>query len=315
MTARLPNDRVIEWLLDHDPTTRWQALRDLAGTTELAFERERGKISRQGWGARLLAEQDPKGTWAAGKAPDSGLHSPKCTSTTYTMLSLRDFGLPPTTPPAQKACKLLLEHGLQPDGSINYGTWAKGTRRIETCVSGMILSILEYFEYDDARLDTLARHLLEQQMPNGGWNCRRPNGATHSSVHTTISVLGGLRHYEVGGGRGDRKARAAQQRRREFLLTRRLFRSHRTGAVIKPKFLRFSFPPRWHYAVLRVLDCFQTVDAPREPRLAEAIDIVRNNRRPDGRWPLQNRYPGKTHFELEKVGAPSRWNTSAPCAS
>ena len=112
-----------------------------AGTTELAFERERGKISRQGWGGRLLAEQDPKGAWAAGKAPDSGVYTPKWTSTTYTMLSLRDFGLPPTTPPAQKACKLLLEHGLQPDGGINYGTWAKWTRRSETCVTGMILSL------------------------------------------------------------------------------------------------------------------------------------------------------------------------------
>jgi len=105
------------------------------------------------------------------------------------------------------------------------------------------------------------------------------------------------------------KARAVQQRGREFLLTHRLFRSHRTGAIIKPQFLRFSFPPRWHYDVLRALDYFLAVNARREPRLAEAIDIVRNNRRPDGRWPLQNRYPSKTYFELEKVGAPSGWNT------
>jgi hypothetical protein len=103
--------------------------------------------------------------------------------------------------------------------------------------------------------------------------------------------------------------RAAQRRGREFLLVHRLFRSHRTGAVIKPIFLRLSFPPRWHYDVLRALDYFRAVNAPRDPRLADAIDVVRSARGDDGRWPLQNCYKGKTYFQLERVGAPSRWNT------
>ena len=89
----------------------------------------------------------------------------------------------------------------------------------------------------------------------------------------------------------------------------RLFRSHRTGEVIKPIFIRFSFPPRWHYDILRALDYFQAVKAPRDPRLADAIEIVRNERLKDGRWPLQNSYKGKTYFQMERVGAPSRWNT------
>ena len=89
----------------------------------------------------------------------------------------------------------------------------------------------------------------------------------------------------------------------------RLFRSHRTGEIIKPAFTRFSFPPRWHYDILRALDYFQAVNAPCDPRLAEAIDIVRSSRRADGRWPLQNRHKGKTYFELERLGGPSRWNT------
>jgi len=40
----------------------------------------------------------------------------------------------------------------------------------------MVLSILAYFEHDDDRLDTVADHLLEQQMPDGAWNCQRPYG-------------------------------------------------------------------------------------------------------------------------------------------
>jgi len=309
MTLELPADAAIPWLLEGDPAIRWQALRDLAGASERKVEQERRKVSRVGWGARLLARQDPEGTWAGGKSADGGLYSPKWTSTTYTMLLLRDFGLPPGSRQARKACKLLLDRGLQPDGGINYGIWAKWIGRSETCVTGMVLSILSYFEYEDARLHTIAAHLLEQQMPDGGWNCRRSYGATHASLHTTISVLEGLWHYERHRGRKLRAVRKAQQGGREFLLAHRLFRSHRTGVIIKPVFTRFSFPPRWHYDILRALDYFQAVHAPCDPRLADAIDVVRRSRRADGRWPLQNRYRGKTYFELERVGAPSRWNT------
>jgi hypothetical protein len=221
------------------------------------------------------------------------------------MLLLRDLGLAANNRQARRACTLLLDRGIQRDGGINYG-W-RG--RSETCITGMVLSILSYFRYDDSRLHTLANHLLKAQMPDGGWNCRLPYGATHASMHTTISVLEGLRLLEVAG-RGDvRRLRAAQRRGREFLLAHRLFRSHRTGNVIKSDFTRFAFPPRWHYDILRALDYFQAVGANRDPRLSEAIDIVRTRRRDNGRWPLEHSYKGKTYFELERVGAPSRWNT------
>jgi hypothetical protein len=302
-------ESAIDWLLDGDPTIRWQTLRDLAGAPERAVERERTKMEREGWGADLLARQDAEGTWAGGLSSDGGLYSPKWTSTTYTMLLLRDFGLSPNNRQARKACALLLNEGLERDGGINYGMWGKSWGRSETCITGMVLSILSYFKYDDDRLDTVAKHLLGQQMPDGGWNCRRLYGATHASVHTTISVLEGLRHYELHRGGNARAVRAAQRRGREFLLVHRLFRSHRTGEIIKPVFVRFAFPPRWHYDILRALDYFQAVGAARDRRLAEAIDIVRTRQGEDGRWLLENSYKGKTYFELEGLGAPSRWNT------
>src|SRR5882762_9007878 len=296
VTLRPRTDGAIPWLLDGDPAIRWQTLRDLVGAAERSVERERRRVARDGWGARLLARQDPEGTWAGGLSSDGGLYSPKWISTTYTMLLLRDFGLPATNGQARRASPLLLDQGLQRDGGINYG-W-RG--RSETCITGMVLSILSYFQFDDDRLDTVAEHLLEQQMPDGGWNCQRPYGATHASVHTTISALEGLRLYELNRGRQARAVQAAQRRGREFLLVHRLFRSHRTGAIIKPAFIRFSFPPRWHYDILRALDYFQSVDAPREPRLADAIGIVEETRREDGRWTLQHSYKGKTYFEMER---------------
>src|SRR5262249_46643726 len=298
-------DKVSRWLLEGDPAIRWQVLRDVVGAGESSVARERQRVAREGWGARLLARQDPEGTWAGGTSSDGGLYHPKWVSTTYTMLLLRDFGLPATNRQARKACALLLDQGLQRDGGINYGWWGVS----ETCVTGMVLSILCAFEYDDDRLDVVAEHLLDQQMPDGGWNCRRRRGATHSSVHTTISALEGLRQYELHRGRKLAAVRTAQRRDRDVIVMHRLFRSHRTGAVIKPVFLRFSFPPRWHYDILRALDYFQSVNAPRDRRLMDAIDIVQGTRGDDGRWTLQHCYNGKTYFVMERLGAPSRWNT------
>ncbi len=303
--SRASRDGVIRWLLDGDPAIRWQVMRDLTDAPADTVARERGKVARDGWGARLLAEQNPRGTWAAGQSSDDGLYSPKWISTTYTMLLLRDLGLSAKSRQARNPCRILLDRGLQRDGGINYG-WRGAS---ETCITGMILSVLSYFEHDDDRLDVIAGHLLEQQMPDGGWNCRRARGATHASVHTTISALEGLWHYERHRGRGHRSVRAAQRRGREFLLVHRLFRSHRTGEVIKPVFIKFAFPPRWHYDILRALDYFRAAGAPRDPRLADAIDIVRDTRGDEGRWSLQNVYRGKTYFEMERIGAPSRWNT------
>src|SRR5438876_7423671 len=299
--SRLRPDKTIQWLLEGDPAIRWQTLRDLVGAKPCIVERERSKVAREGWGARLVARQDAEGTWAGGLSSDGGLYSPKWISTTYTMLLLRDFGLPASNRQARRACALLLDRGLQRDGGINYG-W-RG--RSETCITGMVLSILSYFEREDDRLDTLADHLLAAQMADGGWNCQRPYGATHSSVHTTISVLEGLRLYELHRAGNAQSVRVAQRRGREFLLVHRLFRSVRTGEIIKPIFVRFSFPPRWHYDILRALDYFRAVNAPGDPRLAEAIEIVRSGQREDGRWTLHNRYKGKIYFELERLGLPS----------
>ena len=301
-------DETVRWLLAGDPSIRWQVLRDLIGAVDAVVEGERAKVAIEGWGARLLAEQNAEGRWARGRSSDGGMYVPKWTSTTYTLLTLRDFGLGPRNAKARRGCMLLLDEGLQRGGGIGFGAWAKRHPGGETCITGMVLSILAYFEVDDPRLDTIAAHLLHEQMADGGWNCRRARGASHASVHTTISVLEGLRNYER---RGRRLAavRAAQRRGREFLLAHRLFRSHRTGRVIRPEFLEFSFPPRWHYDVLRGLDYFQSVAAPRDDRLSEAVGVIVERRDGTGRWDLEHTHRGKTYFEMERVGSPSRWNT------
>jgi hypothetical protein len=294
------SDPTVQWLLKGDPAIRWQALRDLTGASKRVVEREQRSVTETGWGARLLKLQEPDGQWGG------GIYTPKWTSTTYTTILLRQLGLPPKHAQALKACALLFDRGFYRDGGFN--CWSQYNHS-ETCVTGMILAVAAYFRFSDHRVHGLAEYLLKQQMRDGGWNCRSYDGATHSSFHTTILVLEGLLEYERFGPHRAGQTRQAARRGREFLLAHRLFRSHRTGKVVNSAMTRFSFPPRWHYDILRALDHFQQAGAARDERLREAIEIVRQRRKQDGRWVLQNRYPGRVFFDMEKLGAPSRWNT------
>jgi len=234
---------ILDWLLDGDPSIRWQTLRDLAGANSKTVESERRKVVRSGYAARLLSLQDPNGRWAG------GLYTPKWKSTTYTMLLLRDLGVPGNDPKIRQACKQLLDNGLYRDGGINYSF---SINRSETCVTGMVLSILSRFQYPDDRVRLLAGHLLKEQMPDGGWNCQRHRGATHASFHTTINVLEGLLQYERLHADADGRIARAQVGAREFL------RAHRHSGKTFFELEQAGKPSRWNtLRALRVLRWFE----------------------------------------------------------
>lgn len=293
-------DRVLAWLLRGDPAIRWQAGRDLLRWPAMEWRAEQARVAEEGWGARLLARQDHTGRWTP------RLYGQKWISTTYSMVLLRELGLPNDDPRAVKTCLLFLEEGLWSDGGINP---TASQKRSETCVTGLVLGLLSWFRVVDPRREQLVAYLLAQQMDDGGWNCQRDRGATHSSFHTTINVLEGLRDYVEGNGSRAAQVRRAEARGREFFLTHRLYRSHRSSRIVDPAFTRFSFPPRWHHDVLRTLDYFRASRATYDERIEDPISLVLKKRTNQGRWLLQNRHAGATFFELEAVGKPSRWNT------
>ncbi|MFZ5908445.1 MAG: hypothetical protein ACOYYU_00330 [Chloroflexota bacterium] len=291
--------QITDWLMEGDPAIRWQVLRDLLDAPPEEYEKERGRVAFEGWGADLLSRQDADGKWAG------GLYSPKWTSTTYTLLTLRHFGLAHEHPAAQKACAYFLAKGLYHDGGINL---FKSLDYSETCVNGMLLALLSYFRSPDERVHNLVGFLLGEQMEDGGWNCERINGATHASFHTTISVLEGLREY-ASYHPAPATVIDAARRAHEFLLLHRLYKSHRTGKVVDPAMTRMNFPPRWRYDFIRALDYFQAMRAPRDERMDDAIALLRAKRLADGRWPAYRPWAGRMYFEMEKGGQPGRWNT------
>jgi hypothetical protein len=294
---------VIDWLLEGDPAIRWQVMRDLLAAPEARWQAERRKVVASGWGAHFLSLQDAAGTWGR------GIYTPKWTSTTYTLLTLRDLGLPGTNRAARRGARLAVEGLLGQPGTQAFEL---GLHRIDLCIAGMALSLASHFGIDNAGTELILAHVLEHQLDDGGWNCRckHDRAVVHSSFHTTFNVLDGLQdHLDQGRPEDRRSIQAAQKRATELMLAHHLFRSDKTGTVISPHFLRFSYPPRWHYDVLRGLDYFQRIQAPRDARFGEAIELVLSKRRQDGTWPLQHSHAGKTFFQIEKAGQPSRWNT------
>ena len=296
----VPDNKMVNWLLEGDPAIRWQVYQDLLAADEKTVQRERNRIVQEGWGARLLSQQESDGRFGR------GLYNPKWISTTYTLLLLRWLGLNPDYPDIKKSCLLLLDKGFYRDSGINY---FRSMKCSETCVTGMILRLLCYFRNPDDRLPQLVDYLLREQMPDGGWNCQRYLGATHSSFHTTINVLEGLLDFSKFSRYQSVEIQNRINQAVEFLLQHHLYKSHRSGRIFDSRMTRFSFPPYWRYDVLRVLDFFQKARISYDMRMDDGLTLIKKRQQPDGRWLLQNRHPGRTYFEMEKISEPSRWNT------
>src|SRR6185437_14464292 len=214
---------------------------------------------------------------------------------------LCDFGVDPCSDRLRRAVAQVRahchwEHAGQPFFS----------GEVEPCINGRTVTLGTYFDQD---VGGVVARLLGEQLEDGGWNCEAENGSVRSSFATTINVLEGLLAHERATG-GSRESIAARRRGEEYLLERKLFRRKSTGEVVDPAWLEFSFPVRWQYDMLRALEYFRAVgDAP-DPRIEEAIALLRSKQRPDGSWLLENTHPGKVHFALEDGdGQPSRWIT------
>ena len=293
---------VIDWLLDADPSIRWQVVRDLAHEPADAVAAERARVATEGWGARLLALQAPDGRW--GGRP----WSHDWTDTFHVLELLRRLGLDPGSEQARRAVGLVRDHVTWRDDAFET-PWADNRffeGEVEPCINGNVVATGAYFGVDVA---PLVDRLLGEQLPDGGWNCEVENGATVSSFGTTINVVEGLLEHERATG-GSAAVGEARRRGEEYMLERRLFRRKSTGEVIDPDWLRFSYPTWYHYDVLRALDHLRDAGVEPGERVVEAIRVVEGNRDPDGRWPLQGVYAGEAHFQMEDgEGMPSRWNT------
>lgn len=301
------NPSLVQWLLDSDPSIRWQALRDLTEASAEEVAAERARVETEGAGARLLALQGADGRWG-GAAWNRGWDS-----TMHVLLLLREMGLDPASDGARRALGLVRErvtwYGCAP-AEAHRNRFFEG--EVEPCINAQVAMAGAYF---GENVDGIIERLLGEQLADGGWNCEAASGSMRSSFNTTICVLEALLEYEQAGGAGP-AVTAARVRGEEYLLERRLLRRRSTGELIErdrkggAAWSRFAFPTWWHYDVLRGLDYLRRVGAAPDGRIAEAIDLLGSKRDPQGRWPLETRYPGRMPVEMDEgEGRASRWNT------
>jgi hypothetical protein len=298
------DDRTLRWLLSGDVAIQYQVHRDLVGSGRQRLQTLRARIPREGWGKRFLARRQPDGHWGR------GYYQPKWTSTHYTLMDLMHLGIPPATPSVRETVGIVFDDHIGEDGGIAFSRTSKTVRESDVCINGMALGFGAYFGMADHQLHSVIDNIMDRQMQDGGWNCMDAQGAVHSSLHSTVSILEGLLVYRSGGGRyraGEMMSMEAAGR--EFILRHRLYRSHRSGEIIDRRMLMLSWPSRWRYDILRALDHFQAARCPYDARMDDALEVLAKKRRADGRWPLQAKHPGRVHFDMEQPGGVSRWNT------
>jgi hypothetical protein len=304
---------LLDWLLDADPALRWQVERDLVGASPDVWEATRARIATEGFGARLLALQDPDGQWAGGSyfPRDFDFHGPEAadgagqpwTATTWSLNTLRDWGLDAGI--LDGTAELLAANSRWEYDDLPY--WGG---EVDCCINAYTLANGAWLGAD---VGGIAQWFLDRQMPDGGWNCEWVAGSTRSSFHSTLNALKGLLYYETVTGGSD-ALRAARRSGEEYLLRRRLMRRLSTGEPVADWVTRFAYPFRWCYSVLNAVDYFReaalTDGVSPDPRLSDAIDVIRAARRSDGAWLQGHRFPGRVWFEVDvPPGEPSRWLT------
>lgn len=293
-------EQIIDWLLQGDVSLQYQVYRDLLGIEKKDLQH---RIALEGWGKRLLSSRNANGHWG------DRFYQPKWTSTHYTLLDLRNLCLSPDNEITQEAIALVLQDGKSKDGGIPLGP--STLQYSDLCVNGMFLNYASYFNTPEKPLHSIVDSILNERMPDGGFNCRSVrSGATHSSLHTTISVLEGLSEFQKAGHtyRSD-EIRNSIKSATEFILQHQLFISDRTGRIISKDFLKLTYPCRWKYDILRAMDYFQYAGIEKDPRMTPAIEVLYGKKNKEGTWNQQSAHPGQVHFTMEKAGKPGRWIT------
>ncbi len=253
----------------------------------------RKRISKEGWGFKFLSKRNENGHW--GRA----FYQPKWTSTHYTLLDLKNLSITPNIKEIKETISMILRENKSDDGGIIPICTIKVS---DVCINGMFLNYASYFKTDEEKLKSVVDFILSQQMKDGGFNCHLNRvGAIHSSLHTTLCVLEGILEYKKNNYKFRLKElQKAELESREFILMHRLYKSDKTGEIIKNQFLRLSYPARWYFDILRALGLFPISKSKYDERMQDAIEVIMKKMKSDNKWLLQANHPGQTHISKWK---------------
>jgi len=305
---------LMAWLLDDEqPSVVYRVLKDVLGKKD-SDEQASGALAavpERGWAAELLAEQRPGGFWES----EDDLYRPKYQATIWKLIVLADLGMTVRDERVRKSCELFLERYHREDGGFD--TPSSDWTRSEHCLTGNLTRTLIMCGYEDhPHVRSALDWLVENQMKDGGWHCFYEKAFGEG----TLDCWEGLSAYAaLPRQKWSRRVKRSAERGAEFYLARGLSKE---GARRYLPWFRFHYPVHYYYDLLVGLDVISKLGFADDRRLRPALSLMKEKRRPDGRWVLDAVHPdlgwgagyrmsrSKVRpLALEEVGKPSKWIT------
>jgi hypothetical protein len=309
----------LPWLLERDdPAVRHLALRHLMDEPVDApvVARARGAAMRSGPIGAILAAQDPQGWWVE---PGPG-YGPKYKGTVWSLMFLEQMGADGRDRRIRRACEHVLDNTQAPSGGFGWNGTSSG---VVHCLNGNLLRALIVFGYlDDPRVR--ASIDWETSAITGEGSIRWHRWATSGpgfgcGINGTLPCAwGGIKALRglaaIPPRRRTRKVRQTIDTGVEFLLAYDVSTgAYPTKTKVSPNWFRFGFPSGYVADVLQNLEVLCELGHGRDPRLAEAIDLVLSKQDDSGRWKNEQPYRGRLWKNVDPPRAPSKWVTLRAC--
>jgi len=321
---QLHNDP-LPWLLEPDsPGARYLALRHLLELPQddphlLAAQ---AAAHTQGPIATILSEMEESGYWSK-SGPG---YLPKYRSTVWSIIMLAQLGaVAEDDPRLERACAYLLDHALASGGQFSASGAPSGTA---DCLQGNMCTALLDLGYDDPRLEVafewMARTLTSEGVA--------PNSERDAPVRYYAGKCGPL--FACGsnnklpcawGGvkvmlafarwpasrRTPLIERAIQQGVDFFFNTDPANADYPSGFSDKPSgnWWKFGFPVFYVTDLLQIVEALVALGYGADPRLSNALEIIRQKQDKHGRWALEYSYTGKTWVDFGPKKQPNKWVT------
>ncbi len=311
-------DPALAWLLKQEnPGVRYWTLRDLLDRPENDPEVVASRNAVASWGpvAEYLREQYPDGYWGF----EEDVYWPKWRATVWALILLAELGLPGDNPSIRAGCEYFLKIIGDQDRSWPPPKYpdddVRGWRLAwEPCVTGNMARTLATFGYgDDPRVRDMFDWLVRYQRDDGGWNCetedwRDGEAVHHSSFMSTIEPLWAF--SSLDRQRWPKGGKEAVERGCEFLLMHRLYKSDKTGKVIRDEWTHLHFPMFYFYDILHGLRVVSALGLGGDERTRDARDLLLSKRLPDGTWPMEASFLRALRRNFVKDTATGQWHES-----
>jgi hypothetical protein len=278
-----PDTDVVERLLSStEPSVRLNAIDLLDDSHDSGLVTEmRVQVRRSPRVATLLSERDQTGSIPAHP------YISKWYGAHWVLVALAELGYPPGDRSLVPLRDQMMNWLFSPDYLRRSGR-VHGLPTLHASIDGNAIWWALALDISDERTELLVQRLLETQWPDGGWNCdRRASGRSSSFTESLVPLRAVTLHATMTG---DDRSRLAAERASEFFLAHRLFRRRHDGEVIAPSFLQLHYPCYWHYDILFGLEVLAEAGHLHDPRCADAIELLRDKRLPDGGFPAEHRY-------------------------